>query len=75
MIAADEERMIVFGENGTYEIKKLADEIYTLSAVDTELICTTGTSKVKIGTYDTIRKAVKFSGEPVEGLEAAAAGI
>ena len=73
MIAAGPERMIVFGEDGTYEILKLADNVYTLSALDTELVCTSGSVSVKVGVYDSIKKTITFSGEMIEGLEKAAA--
>ncbi|MDO4973865.1 MAG: ABC transporter permease [Eubacteriales bacterium] len=75
MIADNEDQMVVFGENGSYEIRKLADNVYTLSAIELEQVCTLGSGTVKVGVYDSIKKTFKFSGAQVEGLTEAAAGI
>ena len=75
MIADGEEQLIVFGENGSYEIKKLADNVYTLSAIELEQVCTLGSGTVKVGVYDSIKKTIAFSAAKVEGLAEAASGI
>ena len=75
MIAEGEDQMVVFGENGTYEIKKLADNVYTLSAIELEQVCTLGSGTVKVGVYDSIKKSITFSGAQVEGLAEAATVI
>ena len=72
MIADGKDYLLVEGENGNYEINCLGDEIYTLSGREMDEVCTVGTSTVKIGTYDSISKTIKFSGDEVDGLESAA---
>ncbi len=75
MIAAGQTSMVTFGADGAYKIDKLADKIYSLSAVTVEPVCTVGAGTVKVGVYDSIRKSISFTGAEVEGLAAAAAGI
>lgn len=75
MIAEGREQTVVFGENGAYEIVKRGEDIYTLAAVETEQVCTSGSGTVKVGVYDSIRKAITFSGAEIPGLTEAAASI
>ena len=75
MIAEDQTSMVSFGADATYKIDKLADNIYSLSTVAVEPVCTVGAGTVKVGVYDSIRKSINFTGAEVEGLAAAAAGI
>lgn len=75
MIAAGQDRMVVIGENGAYLLSRQADEVYTLSAIETEQVATSGSGTVKIGVYDSIKKTISFSGAPVEGLVEAASAI
>ncbi len=75
MIANDQDSMLVFGEKSNYEISKLAEDVYTLSAVELERVCITGAGTVKVGVYDSITKSISFSGAKVEGLAEAAAAI
>ena len=62
------EMAVAAGENG-YIIREYADNIYTLSAADLKSIASIGTAEINIGTYDAIRKEIKFQGDEVEGLE------
>ena len=72
MIEEGKDYLLVEGETGNFEIKRLGDEIYTLSGREMDEICAVGTSTVTIGTYDSVGKKLKFSGEEIEGLEDAA---
>ena len=72
MIEEDKDYLLVEGETGNFEINRLGDEIYTLSGREMDEVCTAGTSTVTIGTYDSVGKKLKFSGEEIEGLEDAA---
>lgn len=72
MIADGKDYLLVEGETGNYEINRLDDEIYSLSGREMDEICTVGTTTVKVGTYDAVSKTIKFSGDEVEGLAAAA---
>ncbi len=72
MIEEGKDYLLVEGETGNFEINRLGDEIYTLSGREMDEVCTAGTSTVTIGTYDSVGKKLKFSGEEIEGLEDAA---
>ena len=75
MIADGSDSLILFGEDGTYQIKKLGEDIYTLSLAEVQQVCTVGSGTVKVGTYDSIRRSISYTGAEVEGLAEAAAGI
>lgn len=72
MIAADTDTLTFLGNEGGYQIQKLGDDIYMLSAADLTGICTIGTSMVKVGTYSAISKTMDFANDEISGLEAAA---
>ena len=72
MIEEGKDYLLVEGETGNFEINRLGDEIYTLSGREMDEICAVGTSTVTIGTYDSVGKKLKFSGEEIDGLEDAA---
>lgn len=72
MIEEGKDYLLVEGETGNFEINCLGDEIYTLSGREMDEVCAVGTSTVTIGTYDSVGKKLKFSGEEIEGLEDAA---
>lgn len=72
MIEEGKDYLLVEGETGNFEINRLGDEIYTLSGREMDEVCTAGTSTITIGTYDSVGKKLKFSGEEIEGLEDAA---
>ena len=72
MIEEGKDYLLVEGETGNFEINRLGDEIYTLSGREMDEVCAVGTSTVTIGTYDSVGKKLKFSGEEIEGLEDAA---
>lgn len=74
MIAdGDQEEMFIFSDSGVFLIQKVADEIYTLSAVTATEIATTGEGTVNIGTYSQITKSIDYKGDAVEGLAEALA--
>ena len=73
MIANGEEKRTLVGADAVYRIEKLADEVYEISVLDAEKICTIGQSVVKVGEYNALTKAIKYAGDEVEGLPAAAA--
>ena len=73
MIAAGEATNYVFGEKGTYVIDRLAEDIYQLSAADTQLVCTYGDVVSEIGAYTMVGKKIEYKADPVEGLEEAMA--
>ena len=75
MIANDRDHSVLFGESGTYELRKSSDEIYILSRIGTDPVCTIGSGTVKVGVYDSIRKTISFSGAEVPGLAEAAVSI
>ena len=57
-------------------IKSMIEEGKAIYALDpkhmVDEVCAVGTSTVTIGTYDSVGKKLKFSGEEIEGLEDAA---
>ena len=69
------ERIIYLGDDGMfYQVDELGENIYTLSQRAAEVVCTFGESEVYIGQVDTIRKSVKYVGDPLDdGFAAAAA--
>jgi len=75
MIAKGQDHAVLFGESGTYELRKSSDEIYILSRIGTDPVCTIGSGTVKVGVYDSIRKAISFNGAEIPGLAEAASSI
>lgn len=56
-----------------YAVTEQIPGVYVLSEADLGQVCTYGNSVVTIGTYDSIKKSITYTGEEVEGLEAALA--
>ncbi|MCR5160861.1 MAG: ABC transporter permease [Lachnospiraceae bacterium] len=73
MVASGEEEMLIRGEEGGYLIRREADDIYTISALDLTLTASSGNSSVKVGTYSMIGKSVEFDGDEIPGLSQEAA--
>ena len=72
MIAdGDKKELTIFSDSGAFRIEKLADEIYTLAAVDADEIATTGEGTVTVGTYSQVTKKIDYKINEVEGLAAA----
>jgi len=68
MISNGNDTLVVSGENGGYEIDKVADSIYTLSTLEITPVATIGNSTVEVGTYNSIKKEITFNSVEVEGL-------
>ena len=68
-----QEELLVLGDEGSYMIRKSADNIYQISVVEAEKAASIGSSTVQVGTYSTIGKKFEFSGEEIPGLAEAAA--
>ena len=75
MIANGQDQSVLFGESGTYELRKSSDKIYILSRIGTDPVCTIGSGTVKVGVYDSIRKTISFHGAEIPGLAEAASSI
>lgn len=77
MVEEDKAAMIVSGAKGSYQIRRYADNIYVLSSAELIKICSIGHGSAVIGTYDSIKKTMTYTGDEVEGLAEAiaAAGI
>ena len=71
MISNEQVTETVFGENGTYVIDRLAEDIYQLSAADIQQVCTYGDAVLEIGAYTMVGKKIEYKTAPVEGLEEA----
>mgnify|MGYP002624592594 CR=1 FL=1 len=72
LLADGEESMVVFGDEGVYEIRRLEEDIYSLSALEAEPVATTGSGTVKIGSFNKITGEIDYAGGEVEGLAEAA---
>ena len=75
MISEDQSEMIVNGKEGSYLIRRELPGIYTLSVQEAEPVCTTGTSKMKVGTYVMVGKTFTPEGDDIPGLAGEAAKI
>ena len=75
MIENGEESRLLLSDSGAYLLEKLDEDIYQLSVVEAEKVCTVGLSKVKVGVFNSINRSIEYSPafEEVEGLGAAAA--
>ncbi len=75
MAEVGEDEMIVAGENGTYVIRRLADDVYTLSTAPLTQVAVIGQGTVKVGVYSSISKQIEYEVgiEDVAGLAEAAA--
>lgn len=72
MQSAGSDVNIIVGDS-SYTIRKYADNIYMLNEADLTQICTFGSSTIQIGTYDSIKKTLAYTGDAVEGLPEALA--
>ncbi len=68
MIASGEKQTLLLGQDGSYLVEDIGNDVFTLSAAEAELICTVGDSRSKLGTYSSISKTMKFEGDEVDGL-------
>ena len=76
MIAQGESQRMVMGKEGSYLIREELPNIYTLSSLQLEPVCSLGDAQVQVGTYTMIGKKFDFSGDEIDGLaEDAAANI
>ena len=73
MISGDLDSLVVIGEENSYLINKTADNIYTLSQVESTQVASAGNSSVKVGTFSMIAKDLAFDGNAIPGLANAAA--
>ena len=73
MIEKGEKVRLYTDETGSYEIRELGPEIYSLATQEAQEICTVGISKFEVGTFNSISKELTFIGEEIPGLAAAAA--
>lgn len=73
MIEKGEKVRLYTDEIGSYEIRELGPEIYSLATQEAQEICTVGISKFEVGTFNSISKELTFIGEEIPGLAAAAA--
>ena len=73
MIEKGEKVRLYTDETGSYEIRELGPEVYSLAAQEAQEICTVGISKFEVGTFNSISKELTFIGEEIPGLAAAAA--
>lgn len=73
MIEKGEKVRLYTDETGSYEIRELGPEVYSLATQEAQEICTVGISKFEVGTFNSISKELTFIGEEIPGLAAAAA--
>ncbi|MBQ6322720.1 MAG: ABC transporter permease [Lachnospiraceae bacterium] len=73
MIADGKEDMVLVTENGSYQIRQYADNIYPLDTVEMEKIGSVGSGTVQVGTYSMVGKNLEGSGAQIPGLAEAAA--
>ena len=72
MMADGGDSLLILGEEGGYEIRKIGEGIYELLKGEAVPVCTAGEGTVKIGTYSSVGKSMEWTGNPVEGLVEAA---
>ena len=68
MIADGVEKRLEVGNDNSYLIEKLADDIYTVSVAEDEQVCIVGDSTILVGTYANVGKKMTFAIDPIEGL-------
>ena len=69
MIADGRESETVFGDTGAWQVDRLTDDIWQLSQVDAQEVCTYGDTTAEIGTYTMVGKKIEYKSAPVEGME------
>ncbi|MBQ1312172.1 MAG: ABC transporter permease [Blautia sp.] len=73
MIEAGQDELTLPGEGVSYLIRKEIPSVYTLSTMESSLVCSAGNSVVKVGTYSMVGKKLEFSVDEIPGLADAAA--
>ena len=73
MLAEGETQRAVRDGDSMYQIRQELPGIYTLSVMDSALICSVGNTQVKIGTYSAVGKKLDFEKDEIPGLADAAA--
>ncbi len=72
MVEAGADSLLVLGEESSFTIDKLADEVYTLSPASAEKVAVAGSGSIPVGTYRTAVKDIEYKVAPIEGLAEAA---
>lgn len=69
MLATGMDTNYIQGDERTYRVEKLADDVYLVSSGIGQDVCTYGSGKAEIGTYSMVGKKIDYILDPVEGLE------
>ena len=67
MNQSGEDMLIFFDGGNAYATEKLGEGIYTLGSVESEQVCSFGTSTVKVGQFDAVSKKMSWNIAAVEG--------
>ena len=73
MLSEGTKEEVVLGQENGYLIKEEADHIFSLSELSADLVCSAGSSTVKVGTYTMIGKEMAFDKDEIPGLAEEAA--
>ena len=73
MIAGHETTRTIVADEGSFLIREQVPNIYTLSALELESICTVGEGTFKVGTYSQVGKKFDFDTDEIAGVAEAAA--
>ena len=73
MIADGSDEMAIIGKEGSYQIRRHAKNIYTLSALQMEQIGSVGSGTVHVATWNMVGKKLESKGTEIPGLADAAA--
>jgi peptide/nickel transport system permease protein len=68
MISADADGAILISDTGSFLLTRINDDVFTVSAAESEQVAFMGSGSEMIGTYDMVAHKIDFSKHPVEGL-------
>ena len=68
LISADEDAFIITSDDGDYVLRRVNNDVFTLSAAESRKVASAGTGSATVGTYDMIDDKITFNGNSVEGL-------
>jgi peptide/nickel transport system permease protein len=68
MISADADGAILISDTGSFLLTRINDDVFTVSAAESEKVAFMGSGSEMIGTYDMVAHTINFDKHPVEGL-------
>ncbi len=68
LIAADGDAALLVSDSDSYVLRRLSDDVFTLSLANATQVASVGSGRTLVGVYSMLEKSMSFNGEEIEGL-------